>query len=344
MKIALDTSPLKNNNRFRGVGSYTRSLAAALKEFGPENKYFLTSVPPENVDLIHYPFFTPFFATLPWHHPCPFVVTIHDLIPLRYPQHFPPGFRGRLKFFYQRAAARRAAAVITDSQASRTDLINFLGLSPSRVFPIYLAPEKHFRPLEDKKFLKSVSSKYSLPPRFVLYVGDVNYNKNVLGLARACASLRAHLVIVGKQAAAGDFDRRHPENRFLITLLDEFGSNPLVHRLGFVPDDDLVAVYNLAAVYCQPSFWEGFCLPVLEAMACGTPVVAAETPCLREVAGQAAVFAPPSPEGLAKKLKQILASSGVAALTRAGLERVKSFSWQKTALETLKVYEQCLKK
>jgi glycosyltransferase involved in cell wall biosynthesis len=151
---------------------------------------------------------------------------------------------------------------------------------------------------------------------------------------------------VGKQAIQENFDKKHVENRPLVQLIEEYGNDPLVRRLGFVLNDDLVAIYNLAAVYCQPSFYEGFGLPVLEAMACGCPVVAANTGSLPEICGNAAIMVNPNDiKSIAGGLREVVENEDLRRdLIKKGLNQVKKFSWEKTAEETIRVYERVLEK
>jgi glycosyltransferase involved in cell wall biosynthesis len=341
MKIAIDVSPLKSGHRVRGVGSYTRQLVKALLKIDQKNEYLLVENRQKaaDADLIHYPFFSPFFRTLPLSQKKPTVVTIHDLIPLVFPKRYPPGLKGKARFQLQKTALKSTAAVITDSQASKKDIVRYLGYPQEKIFVIYLAAGEEFRPLKDQAQLTRVRKKYSLPQKFVLYVGDVNYNKNVLGLAKACRKIKTPLVIAGKQAAQKDFDQAHPENQPLVQLIKEFGDDPRVLRLGFVPSENLVALYSLASLYCQPSFYEGFGLPVLEAMSCGAPVVASNFSSLPEICGQAAHLVDPR-QGLAEGIKLVLNNPKLRKkLAELGPNQAKLFSWAKTAQETIKVYE-----
>lgn len=335
MKVAIDVSPLKSAHQFRGVGSYTKRLVEALQLIKLPNfsvQLVEKGKIPDNCDIVHYSYFDLFWLTLPLRKPKPTVVTIHDVIPLVFPQHFPPGIKGKIKFQIQKFSLREVKAVITDSQNSKIDVFKYLNYPKERIYVVPLAPGKEFRRLEAGK-------KYKLPQRFVLYVGDVNYNKNIPGLVKACEKIKVPLVIVGKQAVEKDIDRRHPENKDLVWLQDH--RNQSVILTGFVPNEDLVAIYNLAAVYCQPSFYEGFGLPVLEAMACGCPVVAANTSSLPEVCGKAAVMVNPYDiNDIVTGLKKVLYDISIYDILRKRESAwVKKFTWEKTARETIKVYQ-----
>jgi len=345
MKVAIDISPLKSAHRFRGIGFYTRNLVASLQSLKePDLKIQLIKEGqiPKNSDLIHYPYFDLFQLTLPWRQLKKVIVTVHDIIPLVFPKQFPPGLKGSLKFYRQRFFLKKVQRLITDSQSSKKDIIKYLKIPSQKIQVVYLAPGKEYRELKPGPWQARLKKKYHLPEKFVLYVGDINYHKNILGLAKACKKINIPLVIVGKQAKEKEFDKKHIENQSLVQLIKKYGRDSQILRLGFVPDEDLVSLYNLALVYCQPSFYEGFGLPVLQAMACGTPVVAARVASLPEICDQAALMVDPyQTEKMAWAIKKVFSQTKLRdKLKRAGFRQVKKFSWQTTAKETLAVYRQ----
>ena len=343
MKIAIDISPLESSHRWRGIGVYTRNLVTALEKLSEADlEIKLVKKPGElkNADLVHYPYFDLFFPTLPSGQVIPTVLTIHDVIPLVFPKHYPPGIKGRLNFWRQKKVLGSAAAVICDSRNSQKDIQKYLHFPAEKTHVVYLAPQEIFKPVNSRKKLTLVSKKYSLPAKFILYVGGINYNKNVLGLAQASKIIRVPLVIVNKMAAHQDFNQEHPENQPLVQLIKQYGRDPDIRRVGFVPDSDLPAMYSLASVYCQPSFYEGFGLPVLEAMSCGCPVVSSNISSLPEVCGTAAVMVDPAPRKIAQGLQRVLTGKDLGnKLVSKGYAQAKKFTWEKTARETIKVYE-----
>lgn len=337
IKVFFDGKPLKTGHSIRGIGSYTKNLLEALK--GNEDIKLVEKE--AEADVVHYPYFDLFFNTLRLSNK-PTVVTVFDVIPLIYSGNYPPGVKGKINFLLQKRKLAKVNAVITISETSRKDIVRFLDVPQEKIFPIHLAPGPNFREMENGSWQLETVKRYNLPKHFVLYVGDVNYNKNVLGLVKACKLIKTPLVIIGKQAAQANFDRAHIENQPLTQLIEEYGNDPNVMRVGFVPEEDLVKIYNLAAVCCQPSFYEGFGLPVVEAMACGVPVAASQTQSLVEIAeGKALFFNPHDPVNMAAALKNVLNSKGLRSkLSQRGLDYARSLSWVKVAQETIGVYRQ----
>ena len=346
IKVAVDSGPTKSGDAVRGIGVHTANLVKYLRKLKDLNIDVVdfSKVDLGKYDIAHYQKFNPYFFSVPFIKKTKTVLTIHDLIYLIYPKAYSSGIKGKLKFMLQKFLIKKADAVITISETSKKDIVRFLGIPQEKIHVIYLAPREIFRPITDQKLLNKVKNKYNLPGRFVLYVGDVNYNKNVLGLCKACKFAKIPLVIAGKQAASKDFDRAHPENKLLVKLLKEYGEDPDVMRIGFVPDEDLVGVYNLASLYCQPSFYEGFGLPVLEAMASGCPIVASKTQALVEIAEPGAIFANPKDAAdIAEKIALLLKDSTLRAqLIETGKVFVKKYSWEKVARATHNVYKEVL--
>jgi len=350
MIIGIDVSPLYSGHKVRGIGFYTKRLLKEIKKL--RNLEILelktkNEIGRADYDLLHIPYFNPYFFTLPFKKKRPLVVTIHDLIPVKYPEHYPPGVKGRLRWQIQKRLLKRADAIITDSLASKRDIVDLTGYPEDQIRVVYLAAGEEFKKLEirncppaDEAGKLEILKKYQLPEKFVLYVGDVNWNKNIPGLVKACEKIKTPLVIVGKQAINESVDPNHPENKDLIWLQNYYRKHRLLILLGFIPTEDLVAIYNLATVYCQPSFDEGFGLPVIEAMACGCPVVASNRGSLPEVVGKAAILVKPRAEDLAEAIKSLLQSKKKRKeLISLGLKRANEFSWQKTAQQVKEIYQ-----
>lgn len=346
MNIAIDITPLESAHRARGVGVYTKNLVDALETYGKGHTYlyFTGKQPvPQDADIVHYPYFDPFFLTLPLLKPKPTVVTVHDLIPLVFPYKFPPGIRGALKWQVQKVSLRGAKRIIADSLCSKHDIVRIVGVKKEIVDTVYLAPDAAYHEISDPKVLTAVRKRYSLPKQYILFVGDVNWNKNVIGLLRAFAVLRKRkelmqfkLVLVGRAFENSALAETQEINRFIT-------GNALGHVVvtaGSIPLDELAAVYSMASVYVQPSHYEGFGLPVLEAMACGCPVVSTNVSSLKEIAGPALLVSP-SPDDLAGGIVRALTRDKSKQIALQ-FEWVKRFTWRETAKKTIESYEKVL--
>jgi len=347
MKVALETSALKSGHQHRGIGFYTRSLIEALKLLGEEKislATFESGQIPADCDLVHYPFFDFFFLSLPLVKRKPIVVTIHDCTPLVFPKHYPPGVKGKFKFLIQNNSLSGVKRVITDSENSKKDIVKFLKYPSEKIDVVYLAPVNKVKKVEEKAELERITRKYKLPKDFVLYVGDVNYNKNLPGLIKACRLTKIPLVIVGKQATQKKFERKNIENEPLLQLIKLVENRKDVLRLGFVEEKELASLYTLASCYCQPSFYEGFGIQILEAMSCGCPVITSNLSSLPEVAGKAAILVDPyKVEEIAKAIRAVSVNKNLAdKLRKAGSLQVEKFSWGETARKTIASYKKAL--
>ncbi|MFH0942926.1 MAG: glycosyltransferase family 1 protein [Candidatus Beckwithbacteria bacterium] len=328
MKIAINTSSLSSASKIRGIGFYTSRLITQLQKNSSLQLIKFEKKIPAGVDLVHYPAFNPFQFSFPLINTLPFLITIHDLIPLKFPSHFPPGIKGKLRWLIQRRLLLSAAGIITDSKSSKQDIIALTEVSAAKIHVIYLAASEEFKPIP-------AVNKYHLPAKFVLYVGDVNYNKNLPLLIRICLENNYPLVLVGKQIVEKNYDQNHPENQDLIKVQSLIQVNQKkIIPLGFLPTQDLSLLYNLATVYVQPSLDEGFGLPVLEAMACGCPVITSRMGSLPEICqGADLKFSP-------NNLKRCWQSPALRLkMSKLSVTQAAKFSWEKTARETIKVYE-----
>lgn len=351
MNIAINTLPLSTEHRMRGTGVYTKNLIDALSKYEKDHAYsFFTRMEdiPAKTDIVHYPFFDPFFLTLPFFKRFPTLVTVHDLIPLVFPDKFPPGLRGKLKWQIQRLSLSGSSGVITDSQCSKDDIVRLTGRKSSTIHVVPLAPSLQYKHMTNEVTLKQVRQRYHLPDEYVLYIGDVNWNKNVMGLidawktayAKIAKSRDCKLVLAG--SAFTDTEVR--ETREILHSIDSMGMSKHVVRPGFVKDEDMAGVYSAASCVVLPSWYEGFGFPVLEAMACGVPVAATNRGSVPEIAGPARVFDPANTAVFAKSILDMFQLSGASRkdLVRKGFEWVKQFNWQRVARETVAVYEKTL--
>jgi glycosyltransferase involved in cell wall biosynthesis len=272
-----------------------------------------------------------------WWTPCPSVVTIHDTTLWMFPQFHPRRRLLAMRPFIPLGAAR-AKAIIAVSAATKRDVVRTLKVPERKVHVVYEAPAPQFRPLPRGEALEAVRRKYGLPPAFVLYVGTIEPRKNLSRLLQAFELLRrdgfgSHvLVLVGS---------RGWQDAAVLRGVERMGLCGAVRLLGRAPAEDLVALYNLADVLAFPSLYEGFGLPVIEAMACGTPVVTSPNGSLAEIVGDAAELVDPTQlESIAGGLRRVLSDADRrAALRTAGLAQAARFSWEAAAAQTRQIYE-----
>jgi len=295
------------------------------------------------IDLLHVQYIAPLVA------PCPVITTVHDVHWKRFPKTFPVKDRWLMDIFLS-LTFRRAALVITDSQASRDDVVQFFRIPTEKIRIIPLAAEERFFvPLREKE-RHVVLQRYGLTEGYVLFVGVLQPRKNLVRLLHAFSVVRREARETGhgtepmertKLVVVGKLGWRMKGLRQLVSAL---GLTEFVHFTGYVPDEDLPALYQSAAVFAYPALWEGFGLPVLEAMASGVPVLTSNTSSLREIAEGAAILVDPMrTEEIAAGLKQLLQDALLREeLSRRGRERTFRFSWRRTAEETLHAYAEAV--
>ncbi|MEW6582975.1 MAG: glycosyltransferase family 1 protein [Actinomycetota bacterium] len=263
--------------------------------------------------------------------PVPLVVTVHDVIPLRFPHLFTRVNAAHFRLVAA-PAARRAARVIVSTEFTGREVADLLGVDPRRIAVTPWGIDPRFHPVPVDR--DDLARRHGLPPRYVLCVGTLEPRKNLVTLLRAFREVRRRHGDVAL-AAVGGAGWRDDE------LLAALGGAPEgVVRLGFVPDDDLVALYAGASCFAFPSLYEGFGFPPIEAMACGAPVVASDASCLPEVLGDAALLVAPHDEaGLAGAITRVLDDPALAADLRArGLARAASHRWDECARLTAAAY------
>jgi glycosyltransferase involved in cell wall biosynthesis len=285
------------------------------------------------VDVLHVQFTAPPFS------PCPVVVSIHDLSFEHLPQTFKWRSRKQLRITVRRSA-REAAQVIALSEHARNDIIDTYGVEPEKVNVIPLAAPAHFRPVLDEEELQRVRQTYGIEGDYILSVGAIQPRKNLSRLVAAYSRLRRarpegnlpKLVLVGKCAWLYDETLRS---------IKELEVSDSVILTGYVPESDLPALYSGALAFVYPSYFEGFGLPPLEAMQCGTTVIVGDKTSLPEVVGDAGVLVDPfEVADIAAAIEKVISDSNFREQLRVkGLERARLFNWQKTARQTLRVYQ-----
>lgn len=349
-----------------GIGQYILRLTQALANIDRENNYILfksrkDSTPIVNqtnfkteklwtpshhrferlalsmelsvfrLDVLHSPDFIP-----PQYARFPTVITVHDLAFLLYPRfltHDSAQYYGQVDL-----AAKQAKHIIAVSESTKRDTVRLLGVPESKISVIYEAAHPLFTPVTNEQTLDRVRTKYNLINDFILFVGTIEPRKNLPNLLRAFKRLRDNYKSQAVLAIAGNRGWLADE---VDTVLDELKLGDAVRFLGGVPNEELVYLYNAAKVFVFPSIYEGFGLPPLEAMACGTPVIVSKVSSLPEVVGDAALLINPEDvEELTVNMWRVLSDNNLRAEMRAkGLKRAAKFSWERAARETLKVYD-----
>jgi glycosyltransferase involved in cell wall biosynthesis len=355
-----------------GITQYTLNLIQALAAIDSENEYLLLQRRPDQRTIVSQDNFRRIPLLAPTHHPLeqyllavelpllgkmdvvhctdfipPFyyrgatVITIHDLAFLLYP-HFLTRKAARYYGVIDRAV-RRADHVIAVSEATKRDIVRLTGTPEHKITVIYEAADSVYAPIHDHEVLERTRAKYHLAKQYILFVGTIEPRKNLPTLIRAYKGLIdgyksvADLAIVGKQGWLYDDVYR---------LVEQLGLQKRVHFLGRVPTVDLLYLYNGSQMLVLPSYYEGFGLPPLEAMACGVPVIVSDTSVMPEVVGDAALrVAHEDIEGFTVAMWRLLTKEGLRAdMIAKGHKRVKCFSWERAAQETLEVYRKVAEK
>lgn len=290
---------------------------------------------PLRLDLLHSPDYVP-----PFRRNCRSVITVHDLAFLQTPEILTTEsarYYGQID-----RAVRDAEGIIAVSHSTKRDMMNLLAVPAHRVTVVHEAANPVFRPLDDAAALNAVRKRYDLPERFILFIGTIEPRKNLPTLIQAYRLLRERegpglpaLVVAG--AKGWLFDS-------VFALVEQLDLVDQVLFTGGIPWVDVPALYNLAEAFVFPSLYEGFGLPPLEAMACGTPVIAADVSSIPEVVGEAGLLIDPNDaEGLSEALGRVLNDPALRQdLRQRGLARAREFSWDRAARETLAVYRQAM--
>jgi glycosyltransferase involved in cell wall biosynthesis len=363
-----------------GSGQYLRYLLAALAALAPEHRlslvvpdtmHRLDHLPPDvdvlpvqmrfgghlgkvwfeqrqfpraathlKADIAHVPYWGPPFSA-----PVPLVCSVLDMIPLAVPA-YRTGIRNRLYTSLVTAAAKGASHILTISEASKQDMIRRIGIPEECISVTHLAVDPVFCPTPNHERDRMVRDRYHLPEDFVLYLGSYAVHKNIRLLLAAYTYVvqglgKAVPLILAGQTPSTWGTPRFPD---LPAAIEELGLADSVRWLGPVDEADKPSLYRLARVSVFPSYYEGFGLGLLEAMASGTPVVACAVSSVPEVVGEAAfLVAPDDAQAMGGAILSIVLQADMAETLRSrGLTRAQTFSWQQTAADTLAVYQQLL--
>ncbi len=363
MRIGIDLSIVKVNRA--GSGLYAAGLYEALLQIDQEDEFHVFSAPRaegvgfqsslrrkvENfyhdiawkhavlplqasrahVDILHEPnFISPLITG------CPVVVSILDIAVLKMPDYFSRWFRNYARLLLPRSA-HSASRILTISEYSKQEIVNVLGIPEEKIVVTYLDVSPRFTPLSEAQ-ISPLLAKYEIKQPFILSVCTLEPRKNILRLIQAYAQFKKRgfphqLIHVGA---------RGWQYAEILVEVERLGLQNDVQFLNHIPLDDLVAFYNGAAVFVYPSLYEGFGLPVLEAMRCGCPVITSNTSSLPEVIGDAGIMVDPlSTDQIAEALESVLSRAmKMESMRHASLEKAKQFSWARCARETIAVYRQ----
>lgn len=287
----------------------------------------------EKLDVVHFPAFPPGLFV-----PKKYIVTLHDATMWKYKQ----TISWKNKIYMKpltNIALRKADKIITVSDSSKKDIVKYCKVDERRIINTGESISDAFCLINDREILEKTKLKLNLPDKFILYVGSIEPRKNLATLLKAYKLLRRKrqdliykLVLVGRKAW-GDKEIK--------SKIFELGIERDVLQIGYVRENDLNCIYNLAKLFVFPSIYEGFGLPPLEAMSCGVPVLVSNVSSLPEILGDAAVLIPPlDTETMAKKIEILLENSSLREdLIRKGMERVKLYSWEKVVRKTIEAYE-----
>jgi glycosyltransferase involved in cell wall biosynthesis len=268
------------------------------------------------------------------------IITIHDMAYKHYPETIhQPTYReliGKLQDH-----AQKSHAIIAVSNSTKRDIVHYLGVPPEKVWVIYNGVNSRFCQIRNQGLLNTVKLKYRLPEKFILFVGTLEPRKNIIGLIEAFKKLtldphfKYQLVIVGSKGWG---------YKPIFSTAESLGIKDRIIFAGYVPGQDLPAIYNLAGIFVYPSFYEGFGIPVVEAMACGTPVITSNVSSLPEVGGDAVLYVDPKNiEEISTSIKGALSDENLSqTLREKGVARSKEFSWEYTARQTLDVFKKVM--
>lgn len=318
----IPASWIRPNVRIRRLWSKSRYIRL-LAEFSLRTSF-------DGLDIIHCQYMPPLFTK------CARILTIHDILHETRPEFYPSGLGKLMKMFYP-LGARHAAVIITGSQFSKNEIERIYNVPSHKIKITPYAASKNCRKFEDISGFKHISDLYNLPEKYILYVGRLEPRKNIDGLIDAFAKLNNKASVKHKLVIAGAGDPLFPEYRK--QLLRKARGQSIIFT-GKIASEHLPLLYNCADIFVYPTYAEGFGLPVLEAMACGTAVITTKTSSIPEVTGDAAILTEPGNNNeLACAIEKLLANPGHREqLSRKSLDQADNFSWENTARETLDIY------
>ncbi len=369
MRIGLDIRNLVFSRA--GISKYTKNLIESLAEVDRQNEYTLFCntksrcdwskygniqekvirlpnlgrftekfweeilLPRElkNIDIFHSPRFM-----LPRRKPCKFIDTIHDLTFKKFPRLFTKDTFTYVNNWVE-LAVKSADKIIAVSDNTKKDLIDLFNAPEEKIEVIYEGVEEIYRPLKLESSLRGIKDKYNLPEKFILFVGTIEPRKNLKKLIEAFGEFKKSGPAEHKLVIAGGRGWQYED---IFKAVGKLGLSKEIIFPDYIPERDLPLIYNAADLFVYPSLYEGFGLPVLEAMACGVAVITSNVSSLPEVAGDAAVLVDPDDtRAIAEAMENVLQDNDLKRkMIENGLKRAAMFSWQEMAKKTLEVYSQ----
>lgn len=352
----------------QGIGIYARNLMASILEIDRENFYYFIYATHEqtgsfgnykNFEEIVIPcsnkflwdqWLVPQFArgksdiifntkfSLPLLTSCKTVMVFHGSEWYVYPE-----FYSKLDIFYNRLFlplyCRKASAISSVSKVTADDMVKFIGFDRQKVFVVHSAIDLRFKPVKNQTTLSYIKDKYHLPERYILFVGNLYPGKNFRNIVKAFKRIKNAIDFPLKLVSVGDLRWKYEKD---FVQIESLGLKDDIQFTGWIDQNDLPALYQLADLFLFPSLYEGFGIPILEAMACGCPVVTANTGACPEVAGSAAMLTNPhSVQDIAEKVLRVLNNRELRErMVLRGFEEIKRFNWKKAARKTLGIFEQ----
>ena len=376
MRIGIDIRSLQNDSQLRGIGTYTRCLIQSLLSLDKENEYVLFAfrnrpLPDLSIQgqgkhvkisrltwrkkrfvwltgqaLFPYAarkeklvvFYSPEYI-VPVFGKVKKAITVHDFINVEYPLYRKRSWALRRLYFYLKdKTLHRADRIISVSHYTKGKIMELCRIAENRISVIYEAAQDCFRPFNDRDLFSIIEEKYGIKERFIFYAGAIDYHKNIDGLIKAFSRIKdkeAALVLAGVKN-----DPRYFES--IQRLIADLHLERRVLLLGYIPQEDLVSLYNMAESVISVSFYEGFGLPVIEAMACAKSVIASGNTSMAEIVGDCGILVNPhNLEQITAAMDNLFSDEGLRnSLAEKGFIRSKEFSWEKAARQMIGVWEE----
>lgn len=317
-----DNFPIEQKN--------VEKVTAEIPHYSFQEQLFLSSyLKKQNLDLVHFVNFN-----RPIYYRKPYTVMIHDLTLFYYPPVKNPIIK-KMFSLVMNSTVKNASRIIVPSQWGKKDLINFLKVPEEKIEVVYEGFSSGFDPEKDQNKIREIKNKYRIKKDYLLYMGQQQPHKNLERLVEALDILikkqSVQLVIAGKP----NRNFHKPEEK-----VKKLGLEKEVIFTGFVPEDDVAALYSGARAFVFPSLYEGFGIPPLEAMSCSVPVVSSSASCMPEILGDAAhYFDPKNPKNIAQAVLDVLSDSQIRqSLIKKGLKQIKKYNWHQTAQGTLDIF------